>query len=406
MKLNTSIFLDGASNTPLDARVLQAMLPYLNEKFVGNSSSTHDHGIRASEAVENSRHKIASIFGVEDDSIIFTSGASESNAMVIEGLGLHELSKPIKQRKMNIVVSAYEHDSILSACKILQSIGFNITYIYPDNKGHITPEIVEKSLKNDTLLVCIMAVNNEIGTMNNIYELGEIIHKNNSLFLCDLTQAISYGGSSLDVTNRYYGADYYSFSGHKIYGPLGVGCLIRINNAPIYGIIAPGAQERGLRGGTSNTPGIVGLGEAIQLISENSYSKHYTALYTYLMSQIQLLPDPLNKIRPTVIPDQLNIVNLNCYPYLPSFQLANSFAMNGISCSAGSACNTTGESIVGSHVLRSIKVPEEEISSCIRLSFTRDTTTQDIDAFLDTLLILYNDNCTMLSNLDSINNEG
>ena len=385
-KKEKGYYLDNASNTPLDRRVLSAMKPYLSEKFVGNSHSTHDFGVFASQAIELSRVKIATATGFKPNEIYFTSGATESNNWVLKSLALHELHKE-NNPKLHLVVSAIEHASIMNTCKELESWGFNITYVKPDSHGVVTAKRVRAALRFNTLLVCIMAVNNETGVANPINSIGMIAHQNKTLMMSDCTQLLSYGSTVSKMKSKYSFVDYFTFSGHKIYGPTGTGCLIARATAPLYPFISGGGQERGLRGGTSNTAGIVGLGEAVSLIASTDYSKFFEQLYDYLIDQLtkNKIPFLLN-----AVPDHKNIVSLNLSKFMNDTDLASLFANYGIAVSAGSACEASSDGIETkpSHVLTALGVSEQEAHNTIRVSFSRYTTKKDIDALVKVIIKL------------------
>ena len=378
--IRKSVYLDNASNTPLDKRVFQAMRPYMDEHFVGNTHSIHDFGFKAREAIEKARGQVAAATGFSTEEIYFTSGATESNNWVLKSLAFHELYEE-KNPKKHLVVSAIEHASILNTCKQLEKMGFSITYVQPRKDGSISERDVRKALRYNTLLVCVMAVNNETGVMNFVNTIGMIAHKNKSLMMSDCTQLLSYGKSVCQLKSHMYNVDYITFSGHKIYGPTGTGCLIASKRAPLYSFVTGGGQENGLRGGTSNTAGIVGLGEAMHLMSLNSYAVHYEELYAYLLRQLDSnkIPYKLN-----CVPTFRNIVNINFSDCIDDSELASLLAVYGIACSAGSACEAGNGEVENapSHVLIAVGVPEKEISESVRLSFSKYTKKSDIDAFI------------------------
>ena len=384
-----AIYLDAASNTPLDKRVFQAMAPYMRSDFVGNSHSVHDYGIRARRVLEKARDKISEVTGFSAREVLFTSGATESNNWVLKSLAMHELFEE-KQPKKHLVVSAIEHASVLNTCKQLEKMGFSITYVQPNKNGVITTKNVKQALRFNTLLVCVMAVNNETGVQNPVNNIGAAAHKNKSLMMCDCTQLLSYGGGYCRLRQSMPDVDYFTFSGHKIYGPTGTGCLIASANAPIYPYISGGGQEFGLRGGTTNTAGVAGLGEALYLIAHENYKSFYEKLYNYLIEQLNKnhIPYKLN-----CIPDHKNIISLNFSPFMNDPELASLLSNYGIACSAGSACDTNKNSDIEnlpSHVLVALGIPKQEIFNTVRISFSKYTTKHDIDAFIRVLIKLKN----------------
>ncbi len=381
MKKIKQIYLDSASNTPLDRRVFSVMKPFLAESFVGNSHSIHEFGIKAHEAIENARTLIATAAGFSPEEVYFTSGATESNNWVLKSLAFHELFEE-KHPKKHLVVSAIEHASVLNTCHQLEKMGFSITYVKPTSDGKIPVLSVKKALRFDTLLVCVMAVNNETGAENNIIDIGKAAHANKSLMMSDCTQFLSEGGIYCQLNKRLPNVDYYTFSGHKIYGPTGTGCLIVRKKAPLYSFITGGGQEFGLRGGTSNTSGIVGLGKAYLMMAARSYHSLFESLHNYLIESLlkNNIPFKINGVA-----NHPNIINLNFSMFMNDSELASLLSIYGIACSAGSACEAaSGNEIQNtpSHVLVAMGIPEREIYNSVRLSFSKYTTKQDIDKFV------------------------
>jgi len=382
------VFLDSASNTCLDPRVLKAMKPYLSESFVGNSRSIHDFGIKASQAIENSREKMGRVFGVPANNIVFTSGATESNNLVIKGLAYREMSskKKKKEQKRHIICGATEHDSVINPCKQLEKIGFTVTYIQPHSDGKIYLQDVKSAIREDTLLICIMAINNELGVENQTYDITTYAREHKIYTLVDCTQLVSYGKECLWLRYVYPSASFFSFSGHKIYGPLGTGCLVAnddyLDLLKGNGLIVGGAQELSIRGGTSNVAGIVGLAEAVELMEMQSYRTHYTDLYTYLISSLD--KNFKDQWSLNAEPDHKNIVSLNFSKYFTLTEsLAADLAVAGVAVSAGSACDSDHNETEGafnpSHVLASMNYSENDIRRTVRVSFNKKTTKKDID---------------------------
>ena len=384
MKKIKGTYLDNASNTPLDARVFSAMKPYMSEKFVGNSQSTHDFGVFSNQAVEEARDKIAAATGFNPSEIYFTSGATESNNWVLKSLALHELHKE-NNPKLHMVVSAIEHSSIMNTCKELESWGFNITYVKPDSYGMISVKRVRAALRYNTLLVCVMAVNNETGVANLINAIGMVAHQNKSLMMSDCTQLLSYGSSTIHLKSQFAFVDYFTFSGHKIYGPTGTGCLIARAKAPLYPFLSGGGQEKGLRGGTCNTAGIVGLGEAVSEISKTDYVPHYMNLFNTLVRLLTTNKIPFSF---NVEPTHKNIISLNLSKFMNTTDLASLFANYGIAVSAGSACDTNADAQL-SHVLVAMGIDEHNINNTIRVSFSKYTTVKDVEALVKIITQFY-----------------
>ena len=385
MKLKNIVYLDSAANTFLDKKVFSAMLPYLKEDFMGNEHANHSHGVLAQTAVEKARQQISQVTGFNTKEIFFTSGATESNNWILQSLALHELYEE-KAPKLHAVVSATEHSSIINVCKKLEKMGFLITYIQPDERGAVRTKDIRKALRYNTLFVCVMSVNNETGIKNPVNVIGDIAHKNHSYMISDCTQYLSYGGKCCNLKKKMPNVDYISLSGHKIYGPTGVGCVIARERVPLYPFIIGGGQEQGKRGGTSNTAGIVGLGEAFSLLSKESFEEKFNMLYTYLLDQLgqKHIPYKLN-----AIPDHKNIININCSSFMDDTELASTFSIFNISCSAGSACDSLNGNAKPSHVLLAMGLSEHEIHNSVRVSFSKRTSTKDLDKFIAVLEDLY-----------------
>lgn len=385
------IYLDGAANTPLDHRVFAAMKPYLSENFCGNASATHDYGMKASMAVEDSRQKISDIVGVKSEGIIFTSGATESNNTAIKSLVFAQFAKG--NHHPHIVCGGTEHSSVLNTCKEMELIGCEVSYIAPNKKGCVPIKDVCLAVKENTILICFMSVNNELGTVNRVKEVTEFARKHHVSTLIDCTQCVGYGGEYMKLGKIYPLADMMTFSAHKIYGPLGVGCLI-INNDDClktirdFPLLTGGSQEHGARGGTYNVPGIVGMAAAIELMAETPLSKYFEHLYNYMVKKITDLRLP---IIVNAEPTHKNIVSLNISAVSHSNSAATTLTMLGVACSSGSACDAKHDETSGdfnpSHVLTGIGLSEDVIRGTIRVSFTKYTTEKDIDEFVD---ILYN----------------
>lgn len=382
------VYLDGAANTPLDKDVFKAMKKVMPGYF-GNSFSTHSFGIKSMQIMEESRNKVAKALGTDIDNVYFTSGATEANNWVLKSLYLKELEQrknPKHVKRNRIIISAIEHSSIIHCCKDLELLGAEIVYLKPNHLGRIVSTDLINIITEDVLVVAVMAVNNEIGTKNDIPRLAKIAHKNGSYFLSDCTQFLSYGEKYVKIGKIFKDADYLTFSGHKIYGPTGIGCLIVQNNAPIYSFISGGAQEQGKRGGTSNLAGIVGIGEALEKLSKRKDYEHYEKLYNYLSLKCKENPE----VHINFKPDHKNIVNvslsLSDNQRKAIYSLAQEFDWHGIACSESSACDAVptedGEKIP-SHVLVACGLTREQINSSVRLSFTRFTSTKDIDYFFE-----------------------
>lgn len=363
------VYLDHNATTPVDPRVLTAMLPYLTNDFGNASSRSHVYGWRAEAAVKEARETIADALGATPQEIVFTSGATESNNLALLGAARGHRSKGD-----HLVTSTIEHHAVLDAMKALEREGFRVTYLPPDRQGVTSPEAVEAALTEKTVLVSVMAANNEIGTRNPIAAIGRLCKAKGVLFHTDAVQA--FGKLPLDVHDL--GVDLASVTAHKLHGPKGVGALYvrasnpRVKLAPLfYG----GGQERALRPGTLNVPGIVGFGAAVRLALAEQPAEG---------ARLASLRDRLRE----GIEARLSGVHLNGHPTERlAGNLSLSFddvdgesllmALTGIAISSGAAC--TSASIEPSHVLSGIGVPPALASATIRFGLGRYTTAADVE---------------------------
>ena len=259
--MHTPIYFDYNATTPIDPRVLEGMLPYLQNHF-GNPSSTYSIGYRAKEAIEIARKDIANLIGVEDGNIFFTSGGSEANSTILKGIAAKN------SKKKHIITSSIEHPAILKTCDYLRKHhGFQITTIPVNSAGIVDVNDIERAITSQTVLVTVMIVNNEIGTIQPIKEIGNLCKKHNIHFHCDAVQAVG----KIPVNLKELPIDSLSMSAHKIYGPKGVGCLYLREGVNIPPLILGGSQEFGMRSGTENVAGIVGFGIAAKIVQEDLY---------------------------------------------------------------------------------------------------------------------------------------
>jgi cysteine desulfurase len=383
--VNTTIYLDNHATTPLDPIVLDTMLPYLKENF-GNPASTHSYGVRAQYAVEQARTQVATAINAHEDEILFTAGATESNNFAIKGVfDYYRGSKP------HFIVSNIEHKCILEAVKHIKKQGAQLTVLKADERGLIAPEQLRKALKPHTVLVSIMFANNEIGSINAVRELAEISHKQGALFHTDAAQAV--GKVPIDVEEL--GIDLLSASGHKFYGPKGVGFIYIKKSAQqsITPLLDGGGQEAHLRSGTLNVPGIVGLGKAIELATQNMspqfehyltlrnqlYERFLAAFPDMLLNGPEILPTAdfkrsadVSKIASTLqrLPHNLNIT-------LPSVDRADLGKIYSVAFSSTSACSS-GD-VEPSYVLLAIGRTAHEAQVSLRFGIGRFTTEADVN---------------------------
>ncbi len=370
MKRTAQIYLDNASTTQIDPKVLGVMLPYLKGKY-GNPSSLHYQGRIAKGAIEKARQDIASILGSEKDEIIFTSGGTESDNLAILGI-----ARSYKNKGKHIIVSCIEHKAVLDSCKELEKEGFEITYLDVDKEGVISLEQLKSCIRKDTILVSIMYANNEIGTVQPIKEISKILKGSivsNPIFHCDACQAS--GALSLDVNDL--GVDAITISSSKIYGPKGIGCLYLNKKYSVDPIIVGGGQERGLRSGTENVASIVGFAEAL-VISEKKRvkeNKRLENLREYFLSKILLKIKgvSLNGGLKNRLPNNINISIRGVEGESLVLFLDN----KGVYCSTGSACSSSD--LKPSYVLRRIGLSSEYSHCSIRLTLGRYTQKNDLN---------------------------
>ncbi len=388
------IYLDHAATTPIDKEVLDEMMPYFSQKF-GNPSSIHQFGQEAMEAVDKARQQVADFLGCSTSEIIFTSGATESNNMTIKGI-INEVKSRKLKVESHIVTSLVEHPCILNSCKTAEKEGVEVTYLKVDKDGLVSVEDLKKAIKKNTILISILYANNEVGTIEPIAEIGEMLKKINSerekdklskiYFHTDAVQAINY----LDCNVDNLDVDLLSLSGHKIYGPKGVGVLYVRQGTKIKSIQDGGEQENNLRAGTYNVPGIIGLGKAISLIPVGTRQclvptvlrgKEIKKLRDYFIDEVlKSIPNSqLNGSREFRLPHNINF----SFKGVEGESLLMMLDADGIAVSTGSACSSA--SLKPSHVLIAMKIPPEIAHASIRLTLGKDTTKEDLDYVLKIL---------------------
>ena len=368
IEMKLPIYLDYQSTTPTDKRVVEEMLPYFTEKFGNPHSRSHSYGWESEEAVEKARKQVAKLINADPKEIIFTSGATESNNMAIKGTAHFYGDK-----KKHIITLTTEHKCVLDACRHLEEEGFNITYLPVKSNGILDLEELKKAITDDTLLISVMAINNEIGVIQPIAEIGKICRERGIFFHSDAAQA--FGKIPLNVKEQ--NIDLMSISGHKIYGPKGIGALY-ISRKPrvrLEALMNGGGQERGFRSGTLPTPLIVGFGKAAE-IAEAEMDQDFSRI-KYLSDKFYSILK--NKIPNIYINGDENIRypgNLNIsFAFVEGESLI--IAIKDLAVSSGSAC--TSSSLEPSYVLRSIGVDEDLAHTSIRFGFGKYTTEEEID---------------------------
>ncbi len=367
------IYLDNAATTAVSPEVLQEMLPWFTEHY-GNPSSIHATGRDARKAIENARRQVAAAIGANPQEIYFTAGGSESDNWAIKGAAFAN-----RKKGNHIITTAIEHHAVLHTCGWLEKQGFEVTYLPVDRDGRVTPEQVEAAITDKTILITVMAANNEIGTLEPIAEIGKIAKAHKVLFHTDAVQAV--GAIPLDV--QALNVDMLSMSGHKFHGPKGIGALYIRRGVRIDTLIHGGAQERGQRAGTENLAGIVGIGKAIELATENLPEKaaKLSAMRDRLIDGIlERIPDVrVNGPREGRLPNNANV----SVRYIEGESMLLKLDLAGIAASSGSAC--TSGSLDPSHVLLAIGLPHEVAHGSLRMTLGSDTTDADIDKVLEVL---------------------
>ena len=372
-RIKLPIYMDNHATTPVDPRVVEEMLPYFNEKFGNAASRNHSFGWAAEEAVEQARERIAKILGATAKEIIFTSGATESDNLAIKGV-----AEMYKEKGNHIVTAVTEHKAVLDTCKRLEKYGYWVTYLPVQTDGLIDLDDLRHAIGDKTILVTIMAANNEIGVLQPIAEIGKICRERGVPFHSDAAQAL--GRVPLDVNQ--HSIDLASISGHKVYGPKGVGALyVRRKNpqVKVSAIIDGGGHERGMRSGTLNVPGIVGLGKACAIASEEMAieAPHLAKLRSRLRDKIMGRLDDvyINGSMDHRMPGNLNM----SFAYVEGESLL--MGINDVAVSSGSAC--TSAALEPSYVLKALGTNDDLAHSSIRFGIGRFNTEAEIDYVAD-----------------------
>jgi cysteine desulfurase len=371
--LMNRIYLDNAATTPVRREVFEAMVPYLTDKY-GNPSSIHSYGREARADLNRAREQVAAAIGAAPEEIIFTAGGSEADNLAIKGTALAMYGE-----KSHIITSAVEHHAVLHSVESLKRLGFSVTILPVDSEGMVDPEDVKRAITPETCLISIMYANNEVGTIQPIEEISRIAREAGVLFHTDAVQAVGH----MPVDVKSLGVDMLSLSGHKFYGPKGVGALYARRGVRLAPLIDGGAQERKRRAGTENMAGIVGIGMAIELaVSEmDEVSAKEERLRDKLIDGLtQRIPDVrLNGHRRLRLPNNVNMSFL----YVEGESLLLNLDMEGIAASSGSAC--TSGSLAPSHVLMAMGIPHEVAHGSVRMTLGRYTEDADVERVLDVM---------------------
>src|SRR5699024_6158762 len=371
-----TVYFDHAATTPVDERVLEAMIPYFTENF-GNANSPHQIGNEAKVAVEKARDTVAHLIGAEPSEIIFTSGGTESDNSAIKGV-------VDDTGKTEVVTSPLEHHAVMHTAEALKRSDIQAVYVEPDTNGRIQPEEIAAAITDNTAIVSLMHVNNEVGAINPIGEIAEVCNNHSVPFHSDTVQSIG----KLPVDVDQLGLDFLSMSGHKIYGPKGIGVLYMRHGTPWVPWMHGGSQERRRRGGTLNVPGIVGLAKALELSVSNmdEHISHFKKLRSRLINGLDEKfgnQYQVNGSREHGVPHIVNVSFIEDGEGLDGEMLLLNLDVEGVCVSGGSACSSGA--VEPSHVLSGIGLDDTVANSTIRISMGKDNTEEDIDYLLDKL---------------------
>ena len=382
-----NVYLDYSATTPVKEEVLKEMIPYFTEKF-GNPSSLYDKGLEAKDAVNHAREQVAALINAEPREVFFTAGGTEADNWAVFGV-----CDKLREKGNHIITTKIEHHAMLHSCAFLEKQGFEVTYLDIDKDGRVDLEQLKNSITDKTILISVMMVNNEIGTVQPIKKIAQIAKEHKIIFHTDAVQAL--GNVPIDVKDL--GVDLMSMSSHKIYGPKGEGALFIRKGLKISNYLHGGAQESGRRAGTENLTGIVGFGKAAELAKTNfeEHVKHCSSLRDYLVDRIlKEIPDTiLNGTMNGRHPGNANIT----FKYIEGESILLLLNQFGISVSTGSACSS--KSLEPSHVLTALGVPVEMIHGTVRFTVGDFTTKEDIDYVVDALKTIV----TRLRELSPIN---
>lgn len=372
------IYLDHHATTPVDEAVVSEMEPYFTEVYGNPASDDHSHGAEADRAAREARDRVSSAINARPEEIIFTSGATESDNLAIRGAMEYAQEN---DHGNHLITAATEHEAVLELCEQLEKEGFEATILDVDENGFVDPEAVREAIHSETVLVSLMTANNEIGTIAPIGEIGKLTSETQTLFHTDAVQALGY--RDLDVVEHEI--DLMSLSGHKVYGPKGVGALYIRRRRPkvkLKPLVYGGGHERGYRSGTLNVPGVVGMGKAVELAHKDSDERtaHVRELRDHMWERLENEVDDIELNGPPVNGDRL-ANNLNVSFYGVENKAIVRKLRSDVAVSAGSAC-TTG-SVEASHVLQALGGDEERWHSAIRFGLGKNNTMEEIDLVVD-----------------------
>lgn len=367
------VYLDHAASTPCDSRVLQDMLPFFTEEF-GNADSQHAYGRDTAKAVADARQTVAEIINCAPNEVYFTGSGTEADNWALKGAALAR-----KNKGNRIIISAIEHHAVLNAARWLEKEGFLVTLLPVDNTGLVRVSDLENTIDDNTILVAVMYANNEVGTIQPIRELAEVAHRHGALFFSDCVQAMPY--LKLDV--KALGVDMAAMSAHKFYGPKGAGALYIRNGIKLDKLICGGGQERSQRGGTTNTPAVVGLAKALSLVQEEmkQNNEHIARLRDHFVERVlnEIPYVRFNGNRDFRVP---SIANFS-FEFVEGEGILMLMDFHGVAVSSGSACSSG--SLDPSHVLLAMGVPIEISHGSIRFSFGKHNTMEEVDYTVEAL---------------------
>lgn len=364
------IYMDNAATTAVLPEVVEAMLPYFTTSY-GNPSSIHAIGRDVRKAMDAARKSVAAVIGAQPQEVYFTSGGTESDNWAIKGAAFAR-----RNRGNHIITTTVEHHAVLFPCQWLEKQGYDVTYLPVDGDGLVSPQDVENAIREDTILISVMAANNEIGTIEPIAEIGKIARERNILFHTDAVQAVG----AIPVNVKDWNVDLLSMSAHKFHGPKGVGALYIRKGIRIDPLLAGGAQERGQRAATENIPGIVGMAKALEIANENMATNAATLIRMrdrLIQGILAAIPDTRLNGHPTQrLPNNVNV----SVRYIEGEAQLLRLDLAGVCGSSGSAC--TSGSLDPSHVLLAIGLPHEIAHGSLRLTLGMDNTEEDVDYIL------------------------